>query len=186
MAAKLHYKTTNIPTARDQLPNICHLPGPPTLTKKEIKFSSYIYKEIQNGAVAKSYMTNGLLIYGEIFARFHMTLQLLHSEFPYIWGKLYFRFLSVYFIISPYLYIQKIKHVYNWMLQDRSKPGRQVVTFLLICNLAIWVIYTFEVQKVEESPVQVQRRHSLTSLEAIKSSGHRFCPEFSRLSPLTP
>jgi hypothetical protein len=30
------------------------------------------YKEIQNGAVAKSYMTNGLLIYGEIFAHFFM------------------------------------------------------------------------------------------------------------------
>ncbi len=29
-----------------------------------------IYKEIQSGAVAKSYMTNGLLIYGEIFAHF--------------------------------------------------------------------------------------------------------------------
>jgi hypothetical protein len=29
-----------------------------------------IYKEIQNGAVAKSYMTNSLLIYGEIFAHF--------------------------------------------------------------------------------------------------------------------
>jgi hypothetical protein len=29
-----------------------------------------IYKESQNGAVAKSYMTNGLLIYGEIFAHF--------------------------------------------------------------------------------------------------------------------
>jgi hypothetical protein len=29
-----------------------------------------IYKEIQNGAVAKSYITNGLLIYGEIFAHF--------------------------------------------------------------------------------------------------------------------
>jgi hypothetical protein len=28
------------------------------------------YKEIQNGAVAKSYMTNGLLIYGEIFEHF--------------------------------------------------------------------------------------------------------------------
>ncbi len=37
-----------------------------------------IYKEIQSGAVAKSYMTNSLLIYGE------MTFQLLHSEFPYI------------------------------------------------------------------------------------------------------
>jgi hypothetical protein len=31
---------------------------------------SLIYQEIQNGAVAKSYMTNGLLIYGEIFAHF--------------------------------------------------------------------------------------------------------------------
>jgi hypothetical protein len=29
-----------------------------------------IYKEIQSGGVAKSYMTNGLLIYGEIFAQF--------------------------------------------------------------------------------------------------------------------
>jgi hypothetical protein len=43
---------------------------------------SYI---IQNGAVAKSYMANGLLIYGEIFGHFfifkealpHITLQLL-------------------------------------------------------------------------------------------------------------
>ncbi len=29
-----------------------------------------IKKEIQNGAIAKSYMTNVLLIYGEIFVRF--------------------------------------------------------------------------------------------------------------------
>ncbi len=29
-----------------------------------------IHKEIQNRAVARSYMTNGLLIYGEIFAHF--------------------------------------------------------------------------------------------------------------------
>ncbi len=29
-----------------------------------------IYKEIQKGAVAKSYMTNGLLIYGAIFVHF--------------------------------------------------------------------------------------------------------------------
>jgi hypothetical protein len=29
-----------------------------------------IYEEILNGAVGKSYMTNGLLIYGEIFAHF--------------------------------------------------------------------------------------------------------------------
>ncbi len=64
----------------------------------------HIYKEIQNGAVAKSCMTNGLLIYGEIFSHFldsilgslssssYMTLQLLHSEFPFIWGKFDFLF----------------------------------------------------------------------------------------------
>ncbi len=37
------------------------------LIKKKIKFSSYVYWEIQNGAVAKP---NGLLIYREIFAHF--------------------------------------------------------------------------------------------------------------------
>ncbi len=52
-----------------------------------------IYKEIQNGAVAKSYMTNGLLIHiwGNVCAFPHIlgspssyrTLQLLHSKFPY-------------------------------------------------------------------------------------------------------
>jgi hypothetical protein len=69
------------------MPDIC--------TDKNENQISLIYKEIQNGAVAKSYMTNGLLIYGEILAHFliycirkpflmHMTLQLLHSEFPHI------------------------------------------------------------------------------------------------------
>jgi hypothetical protein len=41
------------------------VPGGCTLLKKKTKISSYtvLYKEIQKGAVAKSYMTNGLLIY---------------------------------------------------------------------------------------------------------------------------
>ncbi|XP_022185941.1 proton channel OtopLc isoform X7 [Nilaparvata lugens] len=38
---------------------------------------------------------------------------------------------------------------------DRSKPGRQVVTFLLICNVTMWIIYTFETQKVIANPVQL-------------------------------
>jgi hypothetical protein len=37
------------------------------VTDKKDKKIFLIYKEIQNGAVAMSYMTNGLLIYGEIF-----------------------------------------------------------------------------------------------------------------------
>lgn len=39
--------------------------------------------------------------------------------------------------------------------QDRTKPGRQTVTFLLISNLTLWLVYTFEMQKVEANPVQV-------------------------------
>ncbi len=40
-----------------------------------------IYKEIQNGSVAKSYITNGLLIYGEIFPHFLIYWETL----PHIW-----------------------------------------------------------------------------------------------------
>jgi hypothetical protein len=59
--------------------------------KKENKIF-LIHREIQNGAVAKLYMTTSLLIYGEIFAHFlilgspssYSAVQLLHSEFPNI------------------------------------------------------------------------------------------------------
>ena len=37
-----------------------------------------------------------------------------------------------------------------------SFPSLQVVTFLLICNLTMWIIYSFEVDKVEDSPIQPQ------------------------------
>lgn len=37
---------------------------------------------------------------------------------------------------------------------DRTKPGRQVVTFLLIANVAMFAIYTFEAQKVANNPVR--------------------------------
>lgn len=40
---------------------------------------------------------------------------------------------------------------------DRSKPGRQIVTFLLICNIAMFAIYTFEAQKVTANPVSIFR-----------------------------
>ena len=36
---------------------------------------------------------------------------------------------------------------------DRTKPGRQIVTFLLICNISMFAIYTFEAQKVMANPV---------------------------------
>lgn len=39
---------------------------------------------------------------------------------------------------------------------DRSKPGRQIVTFLLICNVSMFAIYTFDAQKVFANPVNIQ------------------------------
>ena len=33
--------------------------------------------------------------------------------------------------------------------QVRSKPGRALVTFLLLCNLSLWIVNTFEVRKAE-------------------------------------
>jgi Otopetrin len=44
---------------------------------------------------------------------------------------------------------------------DRTKPGRQIVTFLLICNIAMIAIYTFEAQKVVANPVSIRNVFSL-------------------------
>jgi hypothetical protein len=59
-----------------------------------------MYKEIQSGAVAKSYMRKGFLIHEEMLKYFpYMRRPLViydfapdPSEFPYIWGKFYFLF----------------------------------------------------------------------------------------------
>ena len=42
------------------------------------------------------------------------------------------------------------------------RPGRQCVTLLLLCNLAMTVFYVFEMQKVEANPVQVRAPAPLT------------------------
>jgi len=38
--------------------------------------------------------------------------------------------------------------------QARAKPGRQAVTFLLVCNLAMWVTSLIETARHEASPIQ--------------------------------
>ncbi len=47
-----------------------YLHTPVCITDKKENPIFLIYKEFQNGAVAKSYITDDLLIYGEIFAHF--------------------------------------------------------------------------------------------------------------------
>jgi hypothetical protein len=68
-------------------------------TDKKENQNFLIYKEIQNGAFAKSYMTNGLLIYREIFAHLLMQSHIWLTASSYI-GK-YFRISS--YIKKPFL-----------------------------------------------------------------------------------
>ena len=37
----------------------------------------------------------------------------------------------------------------------REKPGRQIVTFLIFCNLGLWITYNFEIQKVSQYEMEI-------------------------------
>ncbi|ESO93943.1 hypothetical protein LOTGIDRAFT_104940 [Lottia gigantea] len=39
---------------------------------------------------------------------------------------------------------------------EQGKPGREFVTFLLVANIALWGINTFEVQQTEANPIQMK------------------------------
>ena len=39
--------------------------------------------------------------------------------------------------------------------QEQRKRGREYVTFLILCNFALWVMLTFETQQPEHNPVQM-------------------------------
>lgn len=40
-------------------------------------------------------------------------------------------------------------------VQEREKPGREMVTFLLVSNIAMWGMTTFETQRAEHNPIQL-------------------------------
>ena len=58
----------------------------------------------------------------------------------------------------------------------RRKPGRQWVTFLLVCNFALWGINTFETQRTEHNLLQVSVEKSLG--EQLHSAICLFSPLF--------
>lgn len=39
--------------------------------------------------------------------------------------------------------------------QVRRKPGREMVTFLLVCNFSMWAINTLETRRADSNPVQM-------------------------------
>jgi len=54
------------------------------------------------------------------------------------------------------LFIADLKHKNIGEEHGHFKPGRQIVTFLILSNLGLWVSYNFEIQKVNATPDQLQ------------------------------
>ncbi|XP_021961240.1 proton channel OtopLc isoform X3 [Folsomia candida] len=59
-------------------------------------------------------------------------------------------------IILQMLFISDVgRRRINLPEHSRTKPGRQIVTLLMITNLTMWVIMTLEIRKVEKDPIQL-------------------------------
>lgn len=54
------------------------------------------------------------------------------------------------------LFIADLKQKKVCEENQQQKPGRQIVTFLVFCNLGLWITYNFEIQKVNATPDQLQ------------------------------
>ncbi len=100
---KVKDKRTSIVTVRDQYPTYACFPTNlvlSTLIKKKVKFSSYIRKfrmeQLQSHIWLTTFSYMGKYLYIPIILlgspSSYMTLQLLHSEFPFIRGKFFFIF----------------------------------------------------------------------------------------------
>ena len=57
-------------------------------------------------------------------------------------------------VILQLLFIADLKHKNIGEEQRKLKPGRQMVTFLILSNLGLWVSSNFEIQKVNRTPGQ--------------------------------
>jgi len=54
------------------------------------------------------------------------------------------------------LFIADLKHKRISRREGAKKHGRNIVTFLLITNLGLWITYNFEIQKVNATPDQME------------------------------
>jgi hypothetical protein len=135
----------------------------PTLIKKKIKFSSHIRKfrleQLQSHVwlTASSYWGN-ICAFPHRSPSSYMTLQLLHPEFPYIWGKFDFLFISaqcVTVLINsspncvPLFYSRTETFVYGLMKKSGSGKLRQICLRSLV--FLIWFNFIFGLCNILDS-----------------------------------
>jgi hypothetical protein len=99
-----------------------------SLIKRKSNFPHILYKEIQKGSVAKIFMTNGNGYIFQHFLIYQEALQLIPSDFPYIWGK--FRFLFYQCIACFILYNYNL---YNYMSLDENYRNAWEAEMLEAC-----------------------------------------------------
>ena len=65
-------------------------------------------------------------------------------------------------VLNCLKYISRVKFGNNsraffppYNVKVRRKPGREMVTFLLVCNFSMWAINTLETRRAESNPVQM-------------------------------
>ena len=56
------------------------------------------------------------------------------------------------------LFIADLKHKRISQQSGAKKHGRNIVTFLLITNLGLWITYNFEIQKVSSHLILISSR----------------------------
>ncbi len=113
-----------------------------TLIKKKIKFSSYIGKSRVEQFQSHIWLTVSSIIgkYLRISSYIlkstssYMTLQLLHSEFPYIWGKFDFLFYQCMLLVFTFLHFSQRMEILD-SLENCNKRG--ISNLLKQCNMRV-------------------------------------------------
>ncbi|XP_041359780.1 proton channel OtopLc-like [Gigantopelta aegis] len=57
--------------------------------------------------------------------------------------------------IQTVFMLNSLRRCAKFKEQEKTKPGREFVTFLLMVNIGMWIINSFEVQQSEANPVQI-------------------------------
>jgi len=86
---------------------------------------------------AQLVVTNGVCEFLEVWVSFEMLFSLIVRTFSSQAN-------------IQLLFITDLRHKHIDLNFPDSKPGRQAVTFLMICNIGLWITYNFEIQKVFE------------------------------------
>lgn len=119
-----------------------------------------VFSVIAGGMGMFTHEPNLLVMITGILSVFQVQLESIFTQFLYfVYGVIKYlltklMFFCYYQVILQLLFIADVsRRRVHLPEQERSKPARQAVTFLLICNVTMWLIYTFEAQKVMANPV---------------------------------